>query len=240
MSISPQLTVAWLRRDHPIVERYLRRPQPRRLQALIAASASVLVLVLGSLSLPVIYLMFSLLLLAQMTVSTVEKAHEAATWDLIRLTPLARREVLLSLWAASLWQLQRTWIMRIYQLLHGMMMIGILVNSIVSTEIAPDAALALILTTTLFIAGQPYVAMYFSGMTSLAIANRLRQRENAHGLALGLMLVYWLASVSSVLALVYPYSSSLAGSRLNQLLLVPLLLPLVLGWCALLLAKRSL
>jgi hypothetical protein len=240
MAISPQLSISWLRRDHPIVERYLRRPQPRRLQALIAACASVTVLLFGSLGLPVIYLMFSLLLLAQMTVSTVEKAHEAATWDLIRLTPFARRELLLSLWAASLWQLQRTWIMRIYQLLHAMVMIGVLVNSIVSNQFRPETALALVLVITLFIAVQPYAAMYFSGMTSLAIANRLRQRENAQGLALGLMLVYWLASVGSVLAFIYPYSNGLPGGRLNQLLLVPLLMPLILGWCALLLAKRSL
>ncbi len=234
------LSVAWLRRDHPIVERYLRHPQPLRYQALIAASASGLVLLLGGLSLPVIYLMLSLLLLMQMAISTVNKAHDAATWDLVRLTPFDRRELLLSLWAASLWQLQRTWTMRVYQLLHGMMTIGLTVYIIVDGDLSRDQALALLPVITLFIALHPYVTMYFSGMSSLAIANRLRHHENAQSIALGVILLYWLASVGLFLIFGLFYEMQTSGSQLNQILLVPLLIPLILGWLALLLAKRSL
>jgi hypothetical protein len=243
MTVLHPFRPAWLRRDHPVVERYLRRPQSSRFQILVYFFTFGLFFLLGGLSLPVLYALFSLVMLLQMTTSTVDKLHherQAYTWDLVRLTPFSGRELLLSLWAASLWQLQRTWMMLIYQLLHGVVIIGIMVHTLVFTNPTTNQALFLLVMGTFFIVFQPYVVMYFSGMLSLAIANRVQERSSAQGFAISITVLYWLAYVGSSLVFIVFEDLRLTGGQLANVLLIPLLIPVCLGWFALHITESSL
>ena len=243
MNLARPLSLVWLRRDHPVVERYLRYPQPGRFQVLVFGFTLGLFVLLGGLSLPALYAMFSLILLLQMTVSTVDKIHrerQAFTWDLVRLTPFSPRELLLSLWAASLWQLQRTWMMRIYQLLHAVVIIGVMVHTIVFSGPTLNQALLLLVLGTFFIVFQPYIVMYFSGMLSLAVANRVREHSSAQGFAIGAVSLYWLAFVVSSLSFILYEDLRLTSGQLANIVLVPLLIPFLLGRFALYMAESSL
>jgi hypothetical protein len=243
MAIFQPLRPTWLRRDHPVVERYLRRPQSSRFQVLVFGSTLGFFVLLGGLSLPALYALFSLVILLQMSTSTVDKVHDerqSYTWDLVRLTPYSARELLLSLWAASLWQLQRTWMMRIYLLLHGVVIIGVMVHTVAFANPTPNQALLLLVMGTFFIVFQPYIVMYFSGMLSLAVANRVRERGSAQGFAIGLVLLYWLAYVGSSLAFILFVDLRLSGGQFANIVLIPLLIPVCLGWLALHLAESSL
>lgn len=197
---------------------------------------------LGGLSLPVLYCLFSLVILLQITLSSGDKVHrerQASTWDLIRSAPFSSRELLLSLWAASVWQLNRTWMMVIYRLLHGAMIIGLMVYSLLFAEIPADLALPILTCGTLLILLQPFAEMYFSGMVGLAGANRLRDRVNAQSLSIGLVLAYWLAYLCMVLGLLMVQQMRLTGSQMIGILLLPLLLPVALGYAALRVAEAS-
>ncbi len=235
-------TPYWLRRNHPVVQRYLRQPVHVRFQLILLGLTVSVFLLLGGLSLPVLYCVFSLVILVQITVSTSDKLYherQSATWDLIRLTPFSARELLLSMWAASLWQLNRTWMMMMYRLLHGAIIIGAMVYNLMFAEIAPSDALPILLSGTLLIVLQPFTEMYFSGMVGLAGANRLRDRANAQGLAITLVLVYWLAYIGTILGLLLVQNMHLTGTQMVSVFLLPVLLPLMLGYFALRMAESA-
>lgn len=233
----------WLRRSHPIVRRYLRQTTPLYFQALIFAFTIGAFLLLGGLSLPVLYFMFSLLILIQIATSSASKIHRersAATWDLMRMAPMSSRELLLSLWAASLWQISRTWMMLIYRLLHGLMTVGVIIFNLVFANVPAEHTLAVLLSGTILIVAQPFAEMYFSGMVGLAGANRLRDQGNAHGLVIGVVVVYWLCYVSMILALLLLQQMRPAAPQLAAIFVLPILLPLLLGWAALRIAETGL
>jgi hypothetical protein len=225
----------WLRRSHPIVQRYLRQSTPPHFQILIFGLTVAMFLTLGSLSLPVMYFVFSLLILVQVATSSASKVYRerrAATWDLIRLAPMSSRELLLSLWAASLWQISRTWMMIAYRLLHGLMTVGVIIFNLVFAEIPADQALVILISGTIMIAAQPFADMYFSGMVGLAGANRLRDQGNAHSLVIGVVILYWLGYTSTILALLLMQQMLPTFMHLAGIFVLPVLLPLLLGTVA--------
>ncbi len=192
-------------------------------------------LFLGGLSLPVVYCIFWLVALLFIATSTVDKVYrerERFTWDLVRLTPYTARELLLSLWAASLWQLNRTWLMWIYRLLHGFTVVGLMVFAVLFAEVPADEWLLLLFTGTLLIVMQPYTEMYFCGMVGLVIANHLQDRGSAQGLAVGAVLLYWLTYVVGGMILLYSAGMNLTAEQLNGLFVLPLLVPVLLGYLA--------
>lgn len=233
---------AWLNRSHPITQRYLRQSLPVRFQYLLLALAVGAFLLLGGLSLPVLYCLFSLVILLQITLSSGDKVHrerQSATWDLMRTTPFGGQELLLSLWAASVWQLSRTWMMLIYRLLHGAMIVGLMVYSLLFAEIPAEHGLPILASGTLLILLQPFTEMYFSGMVGLAGANRMRDRVNAQSLAVGMVLSYWLAYVSVVLGLLLVQQMRLTAPQIIGIFWLPLLLPVLLGYAALRIAEAA-
>jgi hypothetical protein len=242
MTVPPKLP-SWLRRSHPIVRRYLRQPVSVRFQALLLTLCAVVFFLFGGLSLPVLYGLFSLIILTQVTISSADKIYserKASTWDLMRLAPFTRRELLLSLWAASMWQINRTWMMIVYRLLHGAVIVGLMVSSLIFAEIPSAQTLPLLLSGTLLIAAQPFTEMYFSGMVGLAGANHVKDQASARSLAVGVVIVYWLSYVGAILAFLVLQQMRLTGTQMIGLFLLPLLLPIALGYAALRIAESAL
>ena len=232
----------WLRRSHPIVRRYLRQPAPSYFQLLIFILAVGVFLVLGGLSLPVLYFLFSLLVLLQVATSSANKIYRerrAATWDLMRLAPLSSRELLLSVWAASLWQLSRTWAMIVYRLLHALMTIGVIIFNLVFTEFPTGHTLAILFSGTILIVAQPFAEMYFSGMVGLAGANRLRDQSSTHGLVIAIVIVYWISYTAMIFALLLVQQAQPTTTQLLSIFVLPILLPVLLGAIAQVIAESS-
>ena len=196
----------WSKSTHPIVQRYRQQPVLKRFQIMLVALTVVAFLLLGSFSLPVIYCLFWLTVLLFVASSTVDKIYherQSLTWDLVRMAPFSSRELLLSLWAASLWQLNRTWLMWVYRLLQGLTVVGLLVFAFVFAEIPTDQRFFLLVLGTLLIVLQPYTETYFCGMVALVVANYLRDRGSAQGLTISAVLIYWLTYVVGSLMLLY-------------------------------------
>ena len=198
---------------------------------------------LGGLSLPVLYFVFSLLILIQIATSSANKVYRerrSSRWDLMRIIPMSSRELLLSLWAASLWQISRTWMMVIYRLLHGLMSVGVIIFNLAFAEIPADQTLWILASGTIMIVAQPFAEMYFSGMVGLAGANRLREQSNAHGLVIGIVVVYWLCYVGMIIVLLLMQQMQPTAPQLVGIFLMPILLPLALGCIALRIAEAAL
>ncbi|MAS37874.1 MAG: hypothetical protein CL610_28015 [Anaerolineaceae bacterium] len=239
LSISPR----WLRSGHPIVRRYVRQPMPAYLQALLFAMMISVFLMLGGLSIPVLYCLFSLAVLVQVAVSSANKVYQArrsSTWDLVRIAPFSSRELLLSLWTASVRQLSRTWFMMVYRLLHAMTIIGVIVYTLLFTNTHPQQALLILLTGTAMIVVQPFAEMFFCGMVGLAGANRLRDQHNGQGFVVGVVVLYWLGYVGGVLALLMAQQMNLSGEQLVAIFVTPLILPALFGSVALRIAETAL
>jgi hypothetical protein len=229
-----------MHRDHPIVRRHLRKPLLGGLNQLIFGATFVLFLLFGGLSLPMMYFLFSLIVLVQLAAGTAGKIHderEHCTWDLIRVTPLAHREVLLSTWAASLWQLNRTWLMPFYRLMQGVIVIGLIVFGLWLGNIPERLSLAVLLGGTLLIALQPFADMYFGGMVGLFTANLVAARSGAQAAAIGLVLLYWGIWIALTSVLVFADFNDLTALHIFAVIALCLLLPMTLGYGAFRLAQ---
>ncbi len=230
-AFSPRWLPNWMRRDHPIVQRHLRKPLLGGINQVIFGTTFVLFLLFGGLSLPMMYFLFSLIVLVQLAAGTVGKIHderERRTWDLIRVAPFSRREVLLSTWAASLWQLNRTWLMPFYRLMQGIIIIGLMVFGLWLGNIPERLSLDVLVGGTLLIALQPFVDMYFGGMAG---------RTNAQAAAIGLVLLYWGMWIALTSALVFADFNHLTTLHIVTIIGLCLLLPVTLGYGAFRLAQ---
>jgi len=238
--ISPEWLPSWMHRDHPLVQRHLRKPLVAGLNQLVFGTTFGLFLLFGGLSLPMLYLTFSLIVLVQLAAGTAGKIYderEHSTWDLIRVAPYSRREVLMSTWAAGFWQLHRTWVVPFYRLLQGVVIVGLMVFGLWLGDIPQNLSIALIVGGTLLIALQPFVDMYFGGMVGLLAANLIPGRMSAQVTAASVVLIYWGAWIALVLAIFF---SDLHILTLEQIALVvgfPLLLPVLAGYMAFRLAE---
>ena len=226
---------AWTRRTHPIVSLYLRKPLSQmRFNYFIVICAVLLFLLFGSFSLPMLYFLFSLIVLIQIALATGDKIHfgrEGYTWDLVRATPFSQREVYLSLWVASVWQIHQTWMMFFYRLFQGVVVVGVMVFALLLAEIPIMQWMLVLVFGTLVIAVQPFADMYYSGMVGLLSASLTHDRAAGQGLAIGGVLAYWLLwfLLSALVVLL-----NLERPTLEQVLLIlsiPVLLPLTLGFC---------
>ena len=225
----------WARVDHPIVQRHLRKPFTQRYNYAILCAVLSLFILFGGLSLPLLYFLFSLTVLVLISVGTLDKIlleRERYTWDLLRSTPIAPGEILLSLWASSIHQLNRTWIMWIYRFLQGLLVIGVMVFSMWFGEIPSQQWLVLLVCGTLVIVLQPFADMYFSGMVGLLCAHLIPDRLTAQGVAIGAVIAYWLAWLALALVIVLSNMQHLSALHITSVLLLPVALPVGIGYLA--------
>jgi hypothetical protein len=229
-------TPAWARASHPITQRHLRQPFTTRYNYGILAVVLGLFLLLGGLSLPLMYLLFSLAVLLHISVGTVDKIQterERFTWDLVRSAPFSPGEILLSIWASNIHQLNRTWIMWIYRVLQGLLVIGLMVFGMWFGEIPTEHWLVVLICGTLVIVLQPFADMYFSGMIALVCIHVIRDRTLAQGVAVGVVLVYWLLWLGAALVMLASGMEQLNAVQVATLFFVlPLALPTIVGYIA--------
>ncbi len=230
-----QHSPTWMRADHPIVQRYLRQPLLMRFNLLILCVVVGLFLLFGGLSLPMLYFLFSLVVLLQVALATADKVYAeraGSTWDLVRTAPFTTTEVLLSLWIASIRQLSRTWVMLFYRLLQGILVIGMLVFGLTYAEIPGQSWFLLLICGTFVIIAQPFAEMYYSGMVGLLCASLTQDRLNAHTFTVGAVLAYWLSWIALVLFMMMRNLNRLLFAHIAAAMLIPLMLPLILGYAA--------
>jgi len=232
-----------LRQSHPLVQHHLRQPALRHFRHLIFGSSIGLFMLFGGLSLPMLYLLLSLVIFVQLATGTAQRvyrAQEVHTWDLIRVTPYSRRDVLLSTWAAGIWQLNRAWTIPLYWVLHGLVILGVIVFGLWLGEIPISQATAVVLGGTLLIAFQPFVEMYFSGMVGLLCASLFDDRALSLAAAGLLVLAYWSLWLGGILLLTAIDLSRLETAQLVGILTLPLLLPSIMGYAAQRIAEKRL
>lgn len=233
----------WMRRTHPLVRHYLRRPTVAGLRYVVFGSAVGLFLLFGGLSLPLLYLFLWLSILMQQALTMAGRLHDAQvkqTWDVLRVAPFSPRELLLTTWAGSFWQINQTWVMGMYRLLHGIAVIGIMVFGLWFAEFPVQQSALVLLVGLLAIILQPVTEVYFSGMVGLVCAEYIRRNVGAVALALLAVLLYWCACVALVITLIFADTNGLSLEQLLIALAVPSLLPLVLGQGALRLVEARL
>jgi hypothetical protein len=233
--VPPRFLPDWMRRDHPLVQRHLGKPLLVGMNQVLFGTTFVLFLLFGGLSLPMLYLLLSLILLIQLAAGTVGKIYderERCTWDLIRVAPFSRREVLLSTWAASMWQLNRTWLMPFYRLMQGIVIIGLIVFGLWLGNIPTHLSLLALVGGTLLIAIQPFVDVYFGGMVGLLAANVIGGRTSAQATAIGMVVFYWTIWMALISALIFADFNDLTAAQIVSVIGVCLLLPAGLGFGA--------
>lgn len=232
-----------LRFGHPLVQHHLRKPVQPYFRFLVLIGSGVLFMLFGGLSLPILYLFLSLLIFIQLAAGTAERVYrsqEVRTWDLIRVAPFSRRDVLLSTWAAGVWQLNRIWIVSLYWILHGVVILGVMIFGLWFGEIPSDHALMVIFSGTLLIALQPMVELYFSGMMGLLCASLFDDRTLSLALAGFFVLCYWAIWIAGMLLLSAADLKYLTHIQMAALLSLPILLPLLVGYGAQRLAEKKL
>jgi hypothetical protein len=159
--------------------------------------------------------------------------------DLLNLTLLSRREILLSTWASGIWQLRQSWLMPLYRLSHGLMLIGVLVFTITFGEIPADKGLLVVLGVTSLIAFQPYAELYFTGMVGLLCASYIRDRFGALAVTAIIALVYWVLWIGAALLIAFSGLKTLQNSQIALVFALPLLLPTLIGFAAQRLTERA-
>jgi hypothetical protein len=232
-----------LRLQHPLVQHHLRQPVQPFFRYLILIGSGLLFLLFGGLSLPLLYLFLALLIFVQLAAGTAERvyrAQEVRTWDLIRVAPFSRREVLLSTWAAGVWQLNRIWIVSVYWVLHGLVILGFIIYGLWFGGIPSSHALLVIFSGTLLIALQPLVEIYFSGMVGLLCASLFGDRTLSLALAGFFVLCYWTIWIVGLLVLNAADLDHLTPTQMAALMSLPLLLPLLAGYGAQRCAEKKL
>jgi hypothetical protein len=225
-------TPAYLRQGHPLVQRYLQGAGMNLYKPFIFGSSLILLLLFGGFGLPMLYFLLSLVLLVHLAAGTAYRIHharEAGQWDLIRATPLSRREVLLSTWAAGVWQLRATWLLPLYRLLQAMILIGVLVLRLWVTEVPTNQATVLVLAVAVLIALKPSLDLYFSGMVGLMCAQLLPRSALAALFAGAAALLYWSAWLGGGLYAMTARPETLSFQNMSMILLALMVLPLVFG-----------
>ncbi len=225
----------WLRQGNPLVQHHLRQPALRYFRNLMFGSSIGLFALFGGLSLPMLYLLLSLVILLQLAAGTAERvyrAQEVHTWDLMRVAPFSRREVLLSTWAAGIWQLNRTWTVPLYWVLHGLVIMGVMVFGLWLGEIPMRQAGLVLLGGTLLIALQPFIAMYFSGMIGLLCASLFGDRIMSLAIAGLVVLFYWAFWIGGILLLAAADLDEIEAVQIVGIISLPLLIPLGAGYIA--------
>ncbi len=232
---------ATLRQEHPLVRYYLRKSDSQKLKHVIFGSSIGLFLMFGGLSLPMLYLLLSLVILLQLAVSTVSKIHHqqtAGNWDLIRAAPFSQREILLSAWGAGVHQLRQTWTLLLYQALHGLIIIGGMVFLLASGELPVAYWPLILLGCTALIAFRPLVEMYFSGMVGLLCAGLTRDHVLALTTAVIAIFCYWLLVMGGALLVISADLKIVNAPLILAFLSAILFLPLCFGYAAQRLAER--
>lgn len=244
--LKPILSRNWLpaalRRDHPLTRYHLRKPPPAYVKQVLFGSSLGLFLLFGGLSLPMLYFLCSLVVLLQLATGTTQKYHQTRAdgiSDLVSLTLLPQRDILLSTWASGIWQLRQTWLMPLYRVSHGVLLIGVLIFTIVLGEVPSDKALLILVGVTLLIAIQPYVEMYFSGMIGLLCATRIRDRYTALTAATLITIVYWALWIAGALLVAVSGIRNLANTQILLIFTVPIVVPIIIGYVAQHLAERT-
>jgi hypothetical protein len=225
----------YLRRDHPLVALHLRYTAVRSLKTVVFGSSIGLFLAFGGLSLPMLYFLLSLIIVIQLsagTAYTIRRAQTAGMWDLICTAPFSGRELLLSAWGAGLCQVRQSWMMPIYRLLHGLVIIAAVVTLIWTAELTPTPAFILVIGGTLLIALQPYADMYLSGMAGLLCASAIRDRAWAIMVAGLVTLLYWSGWVGAVLLVIVARPEKITAGQIAFGVSLPLLIPVCLGYLA--------
>ncbi len=233
----------WLRQGNPLVQHHLRQPALRYFRNLMFGSSIGLFALFGGLSLPMLYLLLSLVIFIQLAIGTAQRiyhAQEVHTWDLMRVAPFSRREVLLSTWAAGIWQLNRTWTVPLYWVLHALVMLGVMIFGLWMGEIPIEQAGLVLLGGTLLIALQPVIAMYFSGMVGLLCASLFGDRAVSLAVAGLVVLGYWSFCIGGVLLLAAADLDDIEAAQIIGIISLPLLLPLAAGYVAQCIAERKL
>ncbi len=231
-----------LRRNYPLTRFYLRKPPSTHVKQLIFGSSLGLFLLFGGLSLPMLYFLFSLITLLQLGTGTVQKVHRLQTdgiADLLNLTLLPRRQMVLSTWAAGIWQVRQTWLMLLYRLSHGFLLIGVLVFTITIGEISADKGMLVVIGITCLIAFQPYAEMYFSGMIGLVCATRIPDHVTALAAAAIITLVYWALWIAGALGIAFFGLKNLSAIQIAAVFALPILLPIAIGALAQRVTERT-
>ncbi len=233
---------AALQQDHPLTRYHLRKPPPAYVKQVLFGSSLGLFVLFGGLSLPMLYFVCSLVVLLQLATGTAQKIHQSrldGAADLISLTMMSRREILLSTWAAGIWQLRKTWLMPIYRVVHGLLLIGVLVFAVMFSEIPTEQSLLVIFGVTLLIALQPYAEMYFSGMIGLLCAALIRDRFLSLATTTFITILYWLMWVGGAVLVAVTGLRNLPTFEIVLIFALPLIVPAILGGAAQRLAERS-
>lgn len=233
---------AWMRPSHPLVRYHLHKSLPDGMHYVVFGSTIGLFLLFGGLSLPVLYLFIWLVILIQQAVTMALRLHDAQikqNWDLLRLTPFSPREVLLTTWAGSFWQMHQSWVMRLYRLLQGIAVIGLIVYGLWMAEFPMQQAVLVLTAGVGAILLQPIVEVYCSGMIGLLCARLFPHQAGAVGLAAAAMLLYWCACVLFVLVVIFTDKDGLSLWQLLIVLMLPSLLPAGLGYVTLRLLENK-
>jgi hypothetical protein len=245
--LKPLISRNWLPpalgRQHPLTRYYLRKPPSTHVKQVIFGSSLGLFLLFGGLSLPMLYFLFSLVVLLQLGTGTAHKIQQAradGVADLVNLSLLSHREILLSTWASGIWQLRQSRLMLLYRLSHGLLLIGVLVFSITFGDIPADKGLLVVLGVTTLIALQPYVEMYFSGMIGLLCGAYIHDRFSALAATVVIMLLYWMLWVGAGLLVAVLGLKNLQNAQIALIFALPLLLPAAVGCAAQYLSERAL
>lgn len=223
----------WMRPTHPLVRHALHKRPSGELRYVVFGSAIGLFMLFGGLSLPILYLFLWLGILVQQAVAMAGRLHEAQvkhTWNMLRVTPFSARELLLTAWAGSFWQLNQSWVMSLYRLLQGMAVIGLMVFGLWFADFPAEQSALVLLAGLVAITFQPIVEVYLSGMIGLLCAGLLRRQIGALALAVLLVLGYWCACLGIVVWAVFADTDGLGLAQLLTALTLPSLLPLALGY----------
>lgn len=226
---------AALQKTYPLTRYYLRKPPSLHIKQVVFGSSLGLFLLFGGLSLPMLYFLFSLIVLLQLATSSTHKMHQARVdglWDLLNLSSLRPGDILLSTWAAGVWQIRQSWLMLVYRLSHALLLIGVLIFALVFSDIQPQKGMALVLATTLLIALQPYTEMYFSGMIGLLCAAVLRDRLISIAAAGAVVLLYWTVWIAGALMVAFVGLKNLPTPLLMVIFALPLIVPAAIGYLA--------
>lgn len=230
-----------LRPEHPLVGYYLRNSNSQKLKHVIFGSSIGLFLLFGGLSLPMLYLLLSLIILLQLAAGSVSKIHhqqKAGNWDLIRAAPFSQREILLSIWGAGIQQIRQTRTLMLYQSLHGLVIVGGLVFLLASGEITSEYWPFILFGCTMLIAFRPFTEMYFSSMIGLVCAGLTRDHVLALTTAVVTIMGYWVLVLGGALLIFLGDLETTPAPLIMAFLAATLLIPLGLGYMAQRLAER--
>lgn len=209
---------------------------------MLGATAAGLLALFGGFGLPLLFGLCWLTLLVWQAASLagrIRRAHTHGMWDLLLAAPFSRRELLLSTWAGSFWELYPGRLVMLYRLLQALAVTAIIVVGALLPAFPLHYGPLVVLAGVVAILAQPAAELYLSGMAGLWCGVALRGHTGALALAVGAMVLYWAAVLGGVL-LLFTDPESLGLAHILAALLLPTLAPLALGAGALHAAERAL